>query len=51
MPVHLIADPYLGRCHLCTRPKDPAGYRGELTVDFGTPVDLTSTLLGDDAAY
>ncbi len=46
VPVYLIADPYLGRCHLYTRPKDPAGYRSELTVDFGTPVDLTTTLLG-----
>ncbi|RAJ65646.1 putative restriction endonuclease [Streptomyces sp. Amel2xB2] len=44
VPVYLIADPYVGRCHLCTQPKGTA-YRTELTVDFGTPVDLTATPL------
>lgn len=46
VPVYLIADPYVGRCHLYTQPKDPADYASELTVDFGSPVDLTTTLLG-----
>ncbi|MBW1601520.1 Uma2 family endonuclease [Streptomyces sp. JJ66] len=45
VPVYLIADPYVGRCHVYTQPKDGA-YRSELTVDFGEPLDLTHTVLG-----
>lgn len=45
VPVYVIADPYVGRCHVYTEPKGHAGYRSELTVDFGTPVDLTATPL------
>ncbi|WP_431782847.1 Uma2 family endonuclease [Streptomyces chumphonensis] len=45
VPVYLIADPYVGRCHLYTHPKDGA-YRTELIADFGEPIDLTQTDLG-----
>ncbi|MFE2040767.1 Uma2 family endonuclease [Streptomyces sp. NPDC059477] len=44
IPVYLIADPYLGRCHLFTDPKD-GEYRTESRVDFGETIDLTHTLL------
>lgn len=45
VPVYLIADPYTGTWHLHTLPKDDA-YRSVLSQDFGTPVDLTSTVVG-----
>lgn len=45
VPVYLIADPYQGKCHLYTRPKD-GDYIGEQTVAFGTDVDLTATPWG-----
>ncbi|WP_255306076.1 Uma2 family endonuclease [Streptomyces sp. Wb2n-11] len=45
VPVCLVADPYTGQCHLYTLPKGDE-YRGELTLDFGDPVDLTGTLVG-----
>ncbi|QKW07216.1 Uma2 family endonuclease [Streptomyces sp. NA04227] len=45
VPVYLIADPYLGRCHLFTEPKDD-GYTQELRVPFGTDLDLSRTALG-----
>ncbi|MGK5639685.1 Uma2 family endonuclease [Streptomyces sp. URMC 126] len=45
VPVYLIVDPYTAKCHVHTSPKD-GGYHSELIVDFGEPVDLTSTLLG-----
>lgn len=45
VPVYLIADPYTGTWHLHTPPKDD-GYRSALSLDFGTPVDLTSTVVG-----
>jgi Uma2 family endonuclease len=45
VPVYLIADPYQGRCHVYTQPKD-GDYLSELTVAFGTDVDMTNTLLG-----
>ncbi|MFH8786257.1 Uma2 family endonuclease [Streptomyces roseoverticillatus] len=45
IPVYLIANPYTGRCHLHTLPKD-GEYWGNLTVAFGQPVDLTDTVLG-----
>ncbi|WP_223267877.1 Uma2 family endonuclease [Streptosporangium nondiastaticum] len=45
IPLYLIADPYTGRCHLHTLPKD-GEYWGNLTVKFGQPVDLTDTVLG-----
>ncbi|HEY9438488.1 MAG TPA: Uma2 family endonuclease, partial [Streptomyces sp.] len=45
VPVYLIADPYTGTWHLHTLPKDDE-YRSVLSLDFGTPVDLTSTVVG-----
>lgn len=45
VPVYLIADPYQGKCHLHTQPKD-GEYLSELSVTFGTDVDMTTTLLG-----
>ena len=43
--VYLIVDPYQGKCHAYTQPKD-GDYHVETTVDFGAEVDLTSTFLG-----
>ncbi|MFF7881944.1 Uma2 family endonuclease [Streptomyces sp. NPDC007896] len=43
VPVYLIADPYQGRCHVYTQPKD-GEYVTETTVSFGGDVDLTATL-------
>ncbi|MFJ4810334.1 Uma2 family endonuclease [Streptomyces longwoodensis] len=45
VPAYLIVDPYQGRCHLYTRPKD-GEYVSELSVAFGAAVDLTDTVLG-----
>ncbi|WP_329157976.1 Uma2 family endonuclease [Streptomyces anulatus] len=45
VPVYLIVDPYTGTWHLHTLPKEDE-YRSVLSLDFGTPVDLTSTLVG-----
>ncbi|MCH5675877.1 Uma2 family endonuclease [Streptomyces gilvus] len=45
VPVYLIADPYQGKCHLFTQPKD-GDYMTETTVGFGGDVDLTLTDLG-----
>ncbi|PAZ13527.1 hypothetical protein CLM62_24510 [Streptomyces sp. SA15] len=45
VPVYLIADPYQGKCHLYTQPKN-GDYASELTVVFGTDVDMTTTHLG-----
>ncbi|MFD7405114.1 Uma2 family endonuclease [Streptomyces sp. NPDC059866] len=45
VPVHLIVDPYTGRWHLYTQPKD-GEYRGELSFDFGDGIDLTGTVVG-----
>ncbi|MGC0331224.1 Uma2 family endonuclease [Streptomyces sp. SAI-170] len=45
VPVYLIADPYLGRCHLYTDPKD-GDYATETKIRFGDEVDLTGTPLG-----
>nr|WP_107906034.1 Uma2 family endonuclease [Streptomyces chartreusis] len=44
VPVYLIADPYQGRCHLFTDPKD-GEYRTDSRFDFGERMDLTHTLL------
>lgn len=44
VPVYLVVDPYTGRWHLYTQPKD-GEYRGELTFDFGDEIDLTGTLV------
>ncbi|MFJ4539205.1 Uma2 family endonuclease [Streptomyces tibetensis] len=45
VPVYLIVDPYTGRWHLHTKPKD-GEYRGELSLDFGDEIDLTGTVVG-----
>ncbi|MFE0486716.1 Uma2 family endonuclease [Streptomyces griseoaurantiacus] len=45
VPVYLIADPYQGKCHLYTDPKD-GEYLTETTVRFGRVLDLTGTPLG-----
>lgn len=45
VPVYLIVDPYSGRCHLFTQPKD-GEYRAERTYDFGEVADLTDTVVG-----
>jgi Uma2 family endonuclease len=45
VPVYLIADPYQGKCHLYTQPKD-GDYISELTVLFGADIDMTTTRLG-----
>ncbi|WP_408994368.1 Uma2 family endonuclease [Streptomyces sp. 1268] len=45
VPVYLIVDPYTGTWHLHTLPKEDE-YRSALSLDFGTPVDLTSTVVG-----
>ncbi|WP_030787802.1 Uma2 family endonuclease [Streptomyces sp. NRRL S-920] len=42
--VYLIVDPYQGKCHVYTRPKD-GDYHVHTTVDFGEKVDLTHTPL------
>jgi Uma2 family endonuclease len=45
VPVYLVADPYQGKCHLFTQPKD-GEYVSELSVAFGVDVDMTTTHLG-----
>ncbi|MER0446371.1 Uma2 family endonuclease [Streptomyces sp. Edi4] len=45
IPVYLIADPYQGKCHLYTEPKE-GDYTSELQVSFGTDIDLTRTVVG-----
>lgn len=45
VPVYLIVDPYVGRCHIYTNPKN-GEYLTESKADFGDKVDLTHTLLG-----
>lgn len=45
VPVYLVADPYQGRCHVYTQPKD-GEYVTETTVGFGHDLDLTGTVLG-----
>ncbi|MFJ2016841.1 Uma2 family endonuclease [Streptomyces nodosus] len=44
VPVYLVADPYQGRCHLYTQPKD-GEYTSELSVAYGGVVDMTDTPL------
>lgn len=45
VPVYLVADPYTGKCHLYTQPKE-GDYLSELTVAFGGEIDLTATSVG-----
>jgi Uma2 family endonuclease len=44
VPVYVIADPYQGRCHVYTDPKD-GDYADPVKVDFGTDIDLTGTVV------
>ncbi|MET7846673.1 Uma2 family endonuclease [Streptomyces avermitilis] len=45
VPVYLIADPYQGRCHIFTHPKN-GDYTTETKIVFGDPVDLAHTVVG-----
>ncbi|AUA11286.1 hypothetical protein CFP59_03397 [Streptomyces malaysiensis subsp. malaysiensis] len=42
VPIYLIADPYTGKCHLFTEPKE-GDYLSELSIHFGQDLDLTNT--------
>ncbi|MFE3140756.1 Uma2 family endonuclease [Streptomyces scopuliridis] len=42
VPVYVIADPYTGRCHIHTEPKE-GEYTDERTTAFGKEIDLTLT--------
>ncbi|WP_282794067.1 Uma2 family endonuclease [Streptomyces sp. CC224B] len=42
VPVYLVADPYQGRCHVYTSPKN-GEYLTESKSDFGDDIDLTGT--------
>ncbi|MFD7164104.1 Uma2 family endonuclease [Streptomyces violascens] len=44
VPVYMIADPYTGKCHVYTDPKE-GDYQTQLTVAFGTEIDLTGTVV------
>ncbi|PKV86396.1 Uma2 family endonuclease [Streptomyces sp. TLI_146] len=45
VPAYLIVDPYTGKWHLHTLPKDDE-YHGTVTLDFGDEIDLTQTPVG-----
>ncbi|MGW3949585.1 Uma2 family endonuclease [Streptomyces sp. NPDC004752] len=44
VPVYVIADPYQGRCHVYTDPKD-GDYAVQTMVGFGTDIDLAGTVV------
>ncbi|WP_306186646.1 MULTISPECIES: Uma2 family endonuclease [unclassified Streptomyces] len=44
VPVYVIADPYQGRCHVYTDPKQ-GDYAEPTRVDFGNDIDLTGTVV------
>lgn len=44
VPLYVIADPYQGRCHVYSDPKD-GDYGDPVRVDFGTDLDLTGTVV------
>ncbi|CAM5630250.1 Uma2 family endonuclease OS=Streptomyces alboniger OX=132473 GN=CP975_15505 PE=4 SV=1 [Streptomyces alboniger] len=44
VPVYLVVDPYQGKCHLYTHPKN-GDYATETKVPFGDDVDLTGTVV------
>ncbi|MEU2051818.1 Uma2 family endonuclease [Streptomyces bungoensis] len=44
VPLYVIADPYQGRCHVYTDPKD-GDYGDPVRVDFGTDLDLTGSVV------
>ncbi|WP_308216470.1 hypothetical protein [Streptomyces ortus] len=39
-----MVDPYQGKCHLFTQPRD-GDYLSRLSVRYGTDIDMTNTLL------
>ncbi|MCZ7414880.1 MULTISPECIES: Uma2 family endonuclease [unclassified Streptomyces] len=43
--VYLVVDPYVGRCRVFTLPRD-GDSASELTVDFGTEINLKDTPVG-----
>ncbi|WP_181791717.1 Uma2 family endonuclease [Streptomyces phytophilus] len=45
VPVYLIVDPYTGKCHVHTLPKD-GEYHVGTTLDFGVDIDLTDPPVG-----
>ncbi|GAA0627311.1 Uma2 family endonuclease [Streptomyces crystallinus] len=45
VPAYLIVDPYTGKWHLHTLPKDDE-YHCTLSLDFGDAIDLTQTPVG-----
>ncbi|MDQ8704652.1 Uma2 family endonuclease [Streptomyces sp. LHD-70] len=45
VPLYLVVDPYQGRCHVYTDPKN-GEYRSESKADFGEEIDLTHTVIG-----
>ncbi|MBD0746317.1 hypothetical protein BG418_32290 [Streptomyces sp. CBMA152] len=42
VPVYLVVDPYVGRCHVYTQPKE-GDYICDLTIVFGAEVNLKET--------
>ncbi|WP_329127808.1 Uma2 family endonuclease [Streptomyces caniferus] len=42
VPVYVIVDPYLGCCHVFTRPRGD-DYMSDLTLKYGEPIDLTGS--------
>ncbi|MEU6416702.1 Uma2 family endonuclease [Streptomyces spiralis] len=44
IPLYVIADPYQGRCHVYTDPKQ-GDYDEPTRVDFGNDIDLTGTVV------
>ncbi|MFE3852465.1 Uma2 family endonuclease [Streptomyces griseorubiginosus] len=44
VPLYVVADPYQGRCHIYTDPKD-GDYAEPTRVDFGTDLELTGTVV------
>jgi Uma2 family endonuclease len=44
VPLYVIADPYQGRCHIYTDPKQ-GDYDEPRKVDFGADLDLTGTVV------
>ncbi|WHM38135.1 Uma2 family endonuclease [Streptomyces sp. BPTC-684] len=44
VPVYLVVDPYLGRCHVYTQPKD-GDYISDLTIAFGAEINLKGTVV------
>ncbi|MEU5040317.1 Uma2 family endonuclease [Streptomyces griseorubiginosus] len=45
VPVYLVADPYQGKCHLYTQPKN-GDYVNDFSITYGGDVDMTATPLG-----